>query len=83
MPRLHVQIIGPDERLHSDETVDCSRSAAERWSYVASQAKRLGNAAGMRIQLRDANGGLILRTGVAAAQLAEENRKTREFPTEQ
>lgn len=75
MPRLHVQIIGPDERLHSAETVDCSCSAAETWSYVAAQARRLGNAVGMRIQLHDANGGLVLRTGVAAALLAEENGK--------
>ncbi len=82
MPRLHVQIIGPDERLHSAETFDCSCSAEGIWSYVASQARGLGNAAGMRIQVHDATGGLMLRTGVAAALLAEENRKKPQRPAE-
>lgn len=76
MPRLHVQIIGPDERLHSAETFDCACSAPQVWSYVASQARGLDSDAGMRIQVRDATGGLLLRTSVAAALLAEGYRST-------
>lgn len=76
MPRLQVQIIGPDEQVHSLETFDCACSAAEIWSHVALRAKRLENGVGMRIQVRDATGGLVLRTGVAAALLAEGRRRT-------
>src|SRR3974390_1235951 len=75
MSGLNVQNIGADERVHSAETLDATCSGEEIWSYVASRARRFKNAVGMRIQVRDASGGLVLRTGVAAALLADGDRK--------
>ena len=76
MSRFLVQIIGPDERLHSAETVDCSLLSRRNMVLCCSAGEaareRRGNAHSASMTQ---NGGLVLRTTGVAALLAEENGK--------
>jgi hypothetical protein len=71
---FHLQVIGPNEKVQWVEILDGRLSGPEIWTRVTAWAQLCESHAGMRIHVRDENGGLLVRTGVEAVLFA--SRKT-------